>query len=86
MISARVGKNSRRTDRGELKNKLETLNSRLNFLIKRLSCDGDLPSDSEQWRLRKAVLILLSVTYTILGIFWGITYFSLGRPLCVKAL
>ncbi len=60
---------------------METLNSRLNFLTKRLSCDGDLPSDSEQWRLRKAVLILLSVTYTILGIFWGITYFSLGRPL-----
>ncbi len=53
----------------------------INGWIKALSEDGEIPSDPEQLRLRKAVLILLSATCTILGIFWGITYFYLGRPL-----
>ena len=53
----------------------------LNGWLKALAEDGEIPSDPEQLRLRKAVLILLSATCTILGIFWGITYFSLGRPL-----
>jgi len=61
--------------------KLERIKGHLNAWIKGLAGDSELPSDPEELRLRKAVLILLSVTCTILGIFWGITYFSLGRPL-----
>ena len=54
----------------------------LNAWIKGLAGENsELPSDPEEQRLRKAVLILLSVTYTIFGISWGITCFSLGRPL-----
>jgi len=60
---------------------LERFKGQLNSWIKSLAGNDHLPSDPAQLRLRKTVLILLSVTYTILGIFWGITYFSLGRPL-----
>lgn len=60
---------------------MERIKGHLNAWIKGLAGDSKLPSDPEQLRLRKAVLILLAVTCTILGIFWGITYFSLGRPL-----
>jgi serine phosphatase RsbU (regulator of sigma subunit) len=55
--------------------------SRLKTGLNGLAGDSELASDPEQLRLRKAVLILLAATCTILGIFWGITYFSLGRPL-----
>ena len=60
---------------------LEKIKSHLNAWIKGLAGDSELASDLEQLRLRKAILILLSATCTILGMFWGITYFSLGRPL-----
>ena len=53
----------------------------LNGWIAALARDGEIASDPEQLRLRKAILILLSATCTILGIFWSITYFTLGRPL-----
>ena len=60
---------------------MEKIKGHLNAWVKNLAGDSEVPSDPEQMRLRKAVLILLSAICTILGIFWGITYFSLGRPL-----
>ena len=60
---------------------MERIKGHLNTWIKGLAENIEIPSDPDQMRLRKAVLILLSVTCTIFGIFWGITYFSLGRPL-----
>ncbi len=81
MISERVGKDNLPTDRGEWSNQLQKFKGHLNAWIKALAGDGDLPSDPEQLRLRKAVLILLSGTYTILGVFWGVAYLSLDRPL-----
>ncbi len=62
-------------------NQLVRIKGHLNAWIHGLAGDGELPSDPQDLRLRKAVLILLSATCTILGVFWGITYFSLGRPL-----
>ncbi len=81
MISERVGKDTLPTDRGEWSNQLQKFKGHLNAWIKALAGDGDLPSDPEQLRLRKAVLILLSGTYTILGVFWGVAYLSIDRPL-----
>ena len=49
--------------------------------IDRLSRAGSLPSDTEELRLRKAVLILLAGICMILGIVWGVAYLALGRPL-----
>jgi serine phosphatase RsbU (regulator of sigma subunit) len=65
----------------EQMNQLVRIKGHLNAWIHGLAGDGELPSDPEDQRLRKAVLILLSATCTILGVFWGIAYFSLGRPL-----
>ena len=62
-------------------NQMERVKDQLNAWIKKLTGDSELPSDPLELRLRKAVLILLSATCTILGIFWGISYFSLGRAL-----
>ena len=55
--------------------------SRLDSWTKFLADDSDLASDPEKFRLRKAILILLSGTYTILGLFWGLAYLALGHPL-----
>lgn len=49
--------------------------------IYRLSGYASLPSDTDEQRLRKAVLILLAVTCTTLGVLWGIAYIALDRPL-----
>jgi serine phosphatase RsbU (regulator of sigma subunit) len=82
VISERVGKDTLRTGRGEWGNQLQKFKGHLNAWIKALAGKkSDLPSDPEQLRLRKTVLILLSGTYTILGVFWGGAYLSLGRPL-----
>jgi hypothetical protein len=81
MISERVGKGDLRTDRGKWGNQLERFKGQLNAWIKSLAGKRDLPSDPEKRRLRKTVLILLSGTYTILGVFWGVAYLSIGRPL-----
>ena len=62
-------------------NELEKIKDHLKTWTQSLAGDSELPSDPEELQLRKAVLIFLSATCTILGIFWGITYFSLGRPL-----
>jgi serine phosphatase RsbU (regulator of sigma subunit) len=59
---------------------LENLKSLTKFWINRLSSNGGLPSDNEDFQLRKAILVLLAGTYTILGVFWGLAYLSLGHP------
>lgn len=65
----------------ELGNKLKEIKNRLEALIYRLSRAGSVPSDTEDQRLRKAVLILFASICLILGIFWGIAYMALSRPL-----
>lgn len=46
--------------------------------IERLSKAGSVPADTEEQRLRKAVLIFLASICSFLGILWGIGYFGLG--------
>jgi serine phosphatase RsbU (regulator of sigma subunit) len=52
----------------------------IDFWIERLSNAGSATSDTEEQRLRKAVLIFLAVIYTIAGIVWGLGYLLLGLP------
>ena len=55
----------------------------INFIdiwIERLAKAGSLTTDTEEQRLRKAVLIFLAVIYTIAGLIWGIGYLLLGLP------
>ncbi len=56
---------------------MEKIKSHLDAMIRGLAGDSKRPSDPKDLRLRKAVLILLSATCTILGVFWGISYCSL---------
>ena len=49
--------------------------------INRLSDYTRLPSETDEQRLRKAVLILVVIIYTILGALWGLSYLALGRLL-----
>jgi hypothetical protein len=65
----------------EFKNSVETFRSRFDSWIYRLADYARLASDTDEQRLRKAVLILLAVIYTASGIFWSIAYLALGRPL-----
>jgi len=60
---------------------METLGDQFDSWIYRLSKAAVVPSDTDEQRLRKAVLILLSGIYTILGVLWGVGYIALGRPL-----
>jgi hypothetical protein len=57
---------------------LKTIKNQMDFWIQRLSNTGGLPSDNQDFQLRKAVLILLAGTCTVLGIIWGLAYFALG--------
>ena len=59
---------------------LEKLRNLIKFWADRLSKAGSLPSDTQDQKLRKAVLIFLAIIYCILGIFWGVGYFALGLP------
>jgi len=59
---------------------METFKGQFDSWIYRLSDSASLPSDTDEQRLRKAVLILLAATCTTLGVFWGIAYIALGRP------
>ena len=59
---------------------LDKLINVIDIWIERLSKAGSLESDSEEQRLRKAVLISLAVIYTIAGIVWGFGYLLLGLP------
>lgn len=54
------------------------MNASLKHFIYRLANAGSLPSDSNEWRLRKAILIFLASIYCIAGVFWGISYLALG--------
>jgi serine phosphatase RsbU (regulator of sigma subunit) len=59
---------------------LENFKSLTKFWINRLSSNGGLPSDNEDFQLRKAILVLLAGVCTISGMFWGLAYLSLGHP------
>jgi len=65
---------------GELISALDKLINLIDFWIERLSKAGSLTTDTEEQRLRKAVLIFLAVIYTIAGIVWGFGYLLLGLP------
>jgi len=60
---------------------VQTFESHFDSWIYRLSSAASLPSDTDEQRLRKAVLILLAGIYTTLGVLWGIAYLSLGLTL-----
>jgi serine phosphatase RsbU (regulator of sigma subunit) len=65
---------------GELISDLDKLIKAIDFWIERLSKAGIHTSDTEEQRLRKAVLIFLAVIYTIAGIVWGLGYLLFGLP------
>lgn len=52
----------------------------IDFWIERLSKAGSFITDTEEQRLRKAVLIFLAVIYTIAGVVWGAGYLLVGLP------
>lgn len=56
-------------------------NGQFDSWIYRLSKYASLESDTDELRLRKAVLILFAGMCTILGVFWGIAYLALDHPL-----
>ncbi len=56
---------------GELISGLNKSKNLIEVWIERLSKAGSLAADTEEQRLRKAVLIFLAVIYTIAGIVWG---------------
>ncbi|UCE54171.1 MAG: hypothetical protein JSV31_01650, partial [Desulfobacterales bacterium] len=60
---------------------MQNYKDRFDSWINRLSDYGRLPSETDEQKLRKAVLILLVIIYTILGVFWGLAYLALGRLL-----
>ncbi len=68
-------------DKVDLNNHTEVFKRRFDSWIYRLSNSASLPSDTDEQRLRKAVLILLAGICTTLGVFWGVAYLALGRPL-----
>ena len=72
---------SRIVDTGELKSGLEKLNNLIQSWIYRLSKAGSLSSDTEEQQLRKAVVIFLASTYSILGLLWGFVYLAVNLPL-----
>lgn len=60
---------------------MEAYRDRFDSWIFRLSKAAGLPSDTDELRLRKAVLILLAGICTILGVLWGVGYMVLGLPI-----
>jgi serine phosphatase RsbU (regulator of sigma subunit) len=73
-------KNENISDTGESIGALDKVIKVIDFWMERLSKAGSLPVDSEEQRLRKAVLIFLAVIYSIAGIIWGCGYLVLGLP------
>jgi serine phosphatase RsbU (regulator of sigma subunit) len=65
-------------DTGELIKTLEKPKTFTELWIERLSKAGSLHFDTDEQRLRKAVLIFLASICSFLGILWGIGYFGLG--------
>ena len=60
---------------------MEKLNNLIQSWIYRLSKAGSLSSDTEEQQLRKAVVIFLASTYSILGLLWGFVYLAVNLPL-----
>ena len=77
-VNIKTGNNI--TDTGVLISALNKLINLIDFWIERLSKAGSFTTDTEEQRLRKAVLIFLAVIYTIAGIVWGLGYLLLGLP------
>ncbi len=59
---------------------MDKLINLIDFWIERLSKAGSFTTDTEEERVRKAVLIFLAVIYTIAGIVWGFGYLLFGLP------
>ena len=57
---------------------MDKLINLIDVSIERLSKAGSLTTDTEEQRLRKAVLIFLAVIYTLAGIVWGFGYLLFG--------
>jgi len=67
-------------DTGDLISAVDRFINVIDSWIERLSKAGSFTTDTEEQRLRKAVLIFLAVIYTIAGIVWGFGYLLLGLP------
>jgi len=65
----------------DLNHNVESFKGQFDSWIYRLSRAASLPSDTDEQRLRKAVLILLAGICTVLGVLWGGAYLVLGRLL-----
>lgn len=64
-----------------MSNSVRNYNGQFASWMNSLSRYTRLPSETDELRLRKAVLILLAGIYSILGVFWGLAYFALGQTL-----
>ena len=79
LLNAKTG--DARTETVDFNNNMEAIKAQFDSWIYRLSNSASQPSDTDEQRLRKAVLILLAGIYTALGVLWGVAYLALGRPL-----
>jgi serine phosphatase RsbU (regulator of sigma subunit) len=70
-----------KTDMEDSNNGRQAFRDEFDSWIYRLSDAASLPSDTDEQRLRKAVLVLLAGICTTLGVFWGVGYLALGRQL-----
>jgi len=77
-VNAKTGNNELGT-RDFISN-VEKLKNLITRWIDRLAKAGSLPSDNEEMRLRKALLIFLAGICGIAGVIWGSGYFALGLP------
>jgi adenylate cyclase len=57
------------------------MRSMIETWLGRLAAIGTLPTDTQDQRLGKAVLVFLTSLISIAAIFWGVMYFALGFPL-----
>ena len=55
--------------------------SRLGTLLRRITSVGNLPTDTEQERLRKETLVVAVLGVIVAGALWGLMYFALGLTL-----
>jgi len=78
-VNIKTGNNI--ADTGEFISGLDKLINLIDSWLERLSKAGSLTTDTEEQRLRKAVLIFLAVIYTIAGVVWGFGYLLLGLPM-----
>ena len=52
-----------------------------NAVLQAFSAIGAEPTDTEDVRLRKALLVATAVLVSVLAIFWGLVYIAFGEPL-----